>query len=165
MASRISRKLPIAEDSGAALCEPASVVLMSAENGRGHIRGLGTTLSGTVPVPTESIAIPELIDHQAAGGVLASAADANEDAKQTYFCRGCGFRLQPGFRGHFHKECLRADKRRRVKGQRQREQKRFQAWLQHQHCLKCGGPYDTVRSERVAEAPCEASRAAQNLID
>ena len=118
-------------------------------------------------MPSKSIAIlktlgSELIDHQAAGGVLASAADANEDAKQTYFCRGCGFRLQPGFRGHFHKECLRADKRRRVQAQRRREQERFEAWLQRQHCPKCGARYDAVGPECVAEASCEASRPTQD---
>jgi hypothetical protein len=86
---------------------------------------------------------------------------SREDAKQTYFCRGCGCRLQRGFRGHFHKECLRADKRRRVQAQRRREQERFEALLQRQHCHKCGARYDTVRSERVAEASCEASRLTQ----
>jgi hypothetical protein len=31
-----------------------------------------------------------------------------------YFCRGCGLKLPLGFRGHFHRGCLRADKRRRT---------------------------------------------------
>jgi hypothetical protein len=87
---------------------------------------------------------------------------SREDAKQTYFCRGCGSRLQPGFRGHFHKECLRVDKRRRVQAQRRRDQERFEAWLQRRHCPKCGARNHTVGSERVAEASCEASRAAQH---
>jgi hypothetical protein len=75
-----------------------------------------------------------------------------EDAKQTYFCRGCGSRLQSKFRGHFHKECLQADKRRRVQAQRRREQERFEAWLQRQQCPKCGARYDNVGSECVARS-------------
>jgi hypothetical protein len=82
--------------------------------------------------------------------------------RQQYFCRGCGTGLEPGFRGHFHKECLRADKRRRVQVQRQREHSRFEAWLKRRHCPKCGARYDTAGSECITEAPCEASQGAQD---
>ena len=117
------------------------------------------TLSGTLPVPNKSAVIlqaagGERFDHQPSDGVVASAP--------TYFCRGCGSRLQAGFRGHFHKECLRVDKRRRVEAQRRREQKRLKAWLQRQNCPKCGARYDAVVPECVAEASCEASRPTQD---
>ena len=103
----------------------------------------------------------ELIDHHSAGDAgrpQVVSSPSGEDPKQTYFCRGCGSRLQPGFRGHFHKECLRADKRRRVQAQRRREQKRLETWLQRQNCPRCGARYDAVGPECVAEASCEASR-------
>jgi len=103
----------------------------------------------------------ERFDHQPAVGVSATTPHANADAKRTYFCRGCGVRLQPGFRGHFHKECLRADKRRRVQGQRQLGQRRFEAWLQRQHCPKCGERYGGGKSGSATTPSREASQRAK----
>src|SRR4030081_1840979 len=61
--------------------------------------------------------------------------------ERRHYCRGCGRPLTPEFRGHFHKECLRADKRERPSEQRRREQERFKRWLEKQHCLNCGAKY------------------------
>jgi hypothetical protein len=79
----------------------------------------------------------------------------------SYFCRGCGSKLPLGFRGHFHRECLRADKRRRISEQRQREQARFQRRLEKEYCPSCGARYGDPRSNDNLGAPCEASQASQ----
>lgn len=80
-----------------------------------------------------------------------------------YYCRGCGQQLPPGWRGLFHAECLKADKRRRVREKRDREREMFQAWLGRQSCPNCGAllglggePWPNV------ESPCEASQAKQS---
>jgi hypothetical protein len=117
-------------------------------------------------MPSKSVVViqasgSERFDHQSPGEAVAAAPPTNEDAKQSYFCRGCGLRLQPGFRGHFHKECLRTDKRRRVQWQRRQEHQRFESWLHRQHCPKCGARYDAMGSECVTKASCEASRPIQ----
>ena len=78
-----------------------------------------------------------------------------------HFCRGCGRSLALGFRGQFHEECLRADKRSRTREQRQREQERFKAWLQKQLCPKCGVRYGEAGSDRSAGIPCETSQSTQ----
>ena len=75
-----------------------------------------------------------------------------------HYCRGCGRSLPLGFRGQFHKECLRADKRSRTREQRQGERERFKARLQKQLCPKCGARYSDAESDRVAGIPGEASR-------
>lgn len=64
-----------------------------------------------------------------------------------YFCRGCGDPLPSGWHGQFHRECLKADKRRRTQEKRRQERARLQQWLQRQHCPQCGA------SLRVAPAP------------
>lgn len=78
-----------------------------------------------------------------------------------HFCRGCGRSLALGFRGQFHEECLRADKRSRTREQRQREQERFKAWLQKQLCPKCGVRYGEAGSDRSAGILCETSQSIQ----
>jgi len=55
-----------------------------------------------------------------------------------HFCRGCGLALPLGSRRMFHKDCLKVDKLRRVRGQRQKELKRFLLWVQKQTCPYCG---------------------------
>jgi hypothetical protein len=77
------------------------------------------------------------------------------------YCRGCGCALPSDFHGHFHKECLRADKRRRVQARRMGEQARFEHWVQKQHCHKCGARYAEMRSDSSRETSCEASQAAK----
>jgi hypothetical protein len=79
-----------------------------------------------------------------------------------HFCRGCGAKLQVDFRGVYHKECLRADKRRRICAQRRREQERFKRWLVKQCCPHCGARYGEQRSEGNVETPCEASQPTQD---
>ena len=78
-----------------------------------------------------------------------------------HYCRGCGRALPLGFRGHFHKECLRDDKRRRICEQRRREQERFKRFLEKERCLNCGAKFGDQRSEGATEASCEASQPTQ----
>jgi hypothetical protein len=63
-----------------------------------------------------------------------------------YYCRACGDALAPGAGGLFHPDCLKADKQRRVREQRQRELEKFRRWLQRQRCPKCGEPMCPQRS-------------------
>jgi hypothetical protein len=80
-----------------------------------------------------------------------------------HFCRGCGFMLPPDFRGIYHKECLRADKRQRVRAQRRREQELFKIWMSKQICPECGTRYRHERSNDAAKPSCETSRPAEEL--
>jgi hypothetical protein len=64
-----------------------------------------------------------------------------------HYCRGCGLALPLAFRGHFHKECLRADKRSRLCEQRRREQQRFKRFLEKQRCPSCGAKCGDERSD------------------
>ena len=92
-------------------------------------------------------------------------ADPSPPAAQEqrrHYCRGCGLALPLGFRGHFHKECLRVDKRSRICEQRRREQERFSHWLEKQRCRNCGATYGDQRSDGGTEALCEASRRTQD---
>ena len=79
-----------------------------------------------------------------------------------HYCRGCGRILAFGFRGHFHRECLRTDKRRRMREQRQREHERFSRWLNKQRCPNCGAKYREKRSDHFTEVSCEASQPTQD---
>lgn len=88
---------------------------------------------------------------------------AGQDPRQHY-CRGCGLALPLEFGGHFHKECLRADKRSRVYAQRAREQERFQRWLKKQRCPNCGQGYGDRRSSEPIETRCEASQFNDSAI-
>jgi len=40
-----------------------------------------------------------------------SGLSADLQQERRYYCRGCGRPLPPGVRSHFHRECLRLDKR------------------------------------------------------
>ena len=79
-------------------------------------------------------------------------------AVQTYYCRGCGRVLPQGFRGHFHRDCLREDKRRRVRDRRLRETARFQRRLEQARCPACGAKIGTAEPAPLQECSCEASQ-------
>jgi hypothetical protein len=55
-----------------------------------------------------------------------------------HYCRGCGGPLPRGWKGLFHPNCLKADKRRRVQEAREREHRKFQEWLSKRRCPACG---------------------------
>jgi len=81
-----------------------------------------------------------------------------------YHCRGCGGRLPEGTSAHFHPECLRIDKQRRVAEKRRLEAERRRAWLCRQHCPDCGASLQKlagVSPGEVAETKCEASQDTQ----
>lgn len=84
---------------------------------------------------------------------------ARQEKKQ--YCRGCGGVLPPGVRAHFHKECLRADKRSRISEDRAREHEKFQRWLKKLRCPNCGAGYSDQVSGGAIEALREASRPTQ----
>jgi hypothetical protein len=90
---------------------------------------------------------------------------AGDQQERRYHCRGCGQGLPSGCRRHFHKECLRHDKRRRIFEQRRREQERFRRWLGKQLCPHCGDRYDEQLSDVAIAAPCEASQAIRDAIN
>lgn len=94
-------------------------------------------------------------------GLEITVGDDVVPEESRHFCRGCGAKLPTGFRGHFHGECLRRDKKSRIAERRRREQERFQRWLEKQVCLNCGAKYGDQRSEGNVKPPCEASRPAQ----
>ena len=83
-----------------------------------------------------------------------------EDQEHHYFCRGCGRPLPPGSRAQFHKECLRADKRHRVREQRRLEERLFKVWLRKQICSKCGAGYVDHHCDGAMESSCEALQPA-----
>jgi hypothetical protein len=86
---------------------------------------------------------------------------AADQEQRPHYCRGCGQELPLRCRRHFHKECLRTDKRRRICEQRQREQERFKRLLEKQRCATCGAKYGDKRSDGILENVCEASQAIQ----
>lgn len=90
--------------------------------------------------------------------MMRNLAEQESHQERSHFCRGCGSKLPINFNGLYHKECLREDKRRRIREQRHREQEKFRRWLGKQQCPRCGGRYDEQRSERDVEASCEASQ-------
>lgn len=59
------------------------------------------------------------------------------DGTRQYHCRGCGVPLPFGFRGLFHPDCLKADKRRRTREKRRVEREKFEAWLRRLQCREC----------------------------
>lgn len=75
-----------------------------------------------------------------------------------YFCRGCGGLLPPSSRRQFHPSCLKTDKLRRVRQQRQQQDELFAHWLRKQTCPKCGARCGELRSEGTAGISCEASQ-------
>ena len=84
-----------------------------------------------------------------------------ENQVAAYYCRGCGRPLPQGSSAHFHPKCLKADKRRRMADQRQREAQRFHTWLQRCTCPQCGsglGELAKVNPQPSIEMACEASQ-------
>ena len=81
-----------------------------------------------------------------------------------YYCRGCGGLLSEGGKAHFHPECLRSDKQRRVAEHRRLETERRQAWLKRQRCPACGaslGKLTDTDLRRPVEDMCEPSQGPQ----
>jgi hypothetical protein len=116
----------------------------------------------------------EQIDHQhiyPAGGAGAASTlpvlpdnniqNPSSQDQPSYFCRGCGKPLPSGFRGHFHAECLRADKRRRTRTRRAQEQKRFRVWLEKFACPHCGAKDGHALLKWFEKYQCEASQGGE----
>jgi len=83
--------------------------------------------------------------------------------QRLYYCRGCGGVLAGGDGSHFHPECLRSDKRQRVREQRRRQQEKFQKWLNRQRCVNCGVRYGEQGPNERTGAVCEASQPAREV--
>jgi hypothetical protein len=90
-----------------------------------------------------------------------NSREYDSSVQSKYFCRGCGSVLPVGFRGHFHRECLRADKRRRVSERRRREQEMLKRQLEKYRCSNCGARYADQGTNRATTICCEASRSLQ----
>jgi len=54
-----------------------------------------------------------------------------------HYCRGRGKPLPVGFKGHFHRSCREADKRRRTQRERQRVEQRALALVVRDACDDC----------------------------
>ena len=80
-----------------------------------------------------------------------------QDLGLQHYCRGCGEELPAGFDGHFHRQCLRRDKRARIHEQRQRELQKFERWLAKQVCPACRTQYGMAKEN--LGTPCEASQS------
>jgi hypothetical protein len=116
-----------------------------------------------IPITNRSLVHETSPSESSEKGNLVSQVNsrAAETEQRRYYCRGCGRPLVAGVRSHFHSECLKSDKKERVRKQRRLERMRFEAWLHRQHCPKCGARYDTLGSECVERASCETSRPIQ----
>ncbi len=82
-----------------------------------------------------------------------------------YHCRGCGDPLPVAWRVLFHPDCLKADKRRRIREKRRREQERIWKWLRKNGCAGCQANFRS--QERISWGPseqslCEASQGPQS---
>jgi hypothetical protein len=78
----------------------------------------------------------------------------------TYYCCVCREPLHPGRRSNFHSDCLKADKRRRIREERQRERETFVRWLRRQKRPRCGADFGAATPSSLrpkAELRCEAS--------
>jgi hypothetical protein len=85
-----------------------------------------------------------------------------------YYCRGCGVPLPQGSSVHFHPECLKADKRRRIAERRQRETQRLHKWLRRRKCPDCGASLEKlaqVNPGRYVEIACEASQGGAEPLN
>jgi len=80
-----------------------------------------------------------------------------------HFCRGCGKPLPLG-RSQFHRECLTADKARRVRERRERQEVLFATRLARLRCPHCGEQYVAAKqtSNVSQELACEASQPSSN---
>jgi hypothetical protein len=106
------------------------------------------------------------IDHQhnyPGGGADAESIVSALPDKKVHFCRGCGRELPLGSRNYFHPECMKADKRRRIRERRAREREQFARWLRHVPCPHCGHRYGERLLEQSMECPREASQAPQEV--
>lgn len=94
-------------------------------------------------------------------GIRPTYSSSAAESQRCHYCRGCGQRLSRGARSHFHKECLRSDKRDRLREQRRREEEKFRGWLMKQCCPKCGARYVESTSGEAIEESREASQPPQ----
>lgn len=80
-----------------------------------------------------------------------------------YFCRGCGKPLPLG-RSQFHPECLKADKARRVRERRERQDVVFATRLARLRCPHCGEQYVAAKqpSDVSQGLACEASQSGSD---
>jgi|HubBroStandDraft_6_1064221.scaffolds.fasta_scaffold10466_5 hypothetical protein len=68
------------------------------------------------------------------------------------YCCACRGKLPATFKGFYHPDCLREDKRFRMRKKRERERQQFEALLRRHKCSHCGHRLGKPQSE------CEASQ-------
>jgi hypothetical protein len=95
------------------------------------------------------------------GGADAESIVSALPDKSVHFCRGCGGELACDSRSYFHPECLKADKRRRIRERRAREREQFARWLRQVNCPQCGHRYGERPSDQSETCPREASQGPQ----
>ena len=98
-----------------------------------------------------------------------SQSELSEETQPVaYYCRGCGGPLPQDSSVHFHPECLKADKRRRIAERRQRETQRLHKWLRRRKCPDCGASLEKlvqVNPGRSVEIACEASQVGAQPLN
>ncbi len=78
-----------------------------------------------------------------------------------HHCRGCGGLLAPDFKGLFHPDCLKADKRRRMREKRRKEREGTKQWLRKHGCGECQAKFRSqvgIGQEPSEEPLCEVSQ-------
>ena len=61
-----------------------------------------------------------------------------EGRQHRYYCRLCAEPLPSGSRELFHLDCLKADKRERMREKRRQERVKFERWFRRERCPECG---------------------------
>ena len=117
-------------------------------NGRDEFSGLGSQQTD------------QKQNYPGGGADAVSIVSALPD-KSVHFCRGCGGELHCSSRSYFHPECMKADKRRRIRERRARERGQFARWLRTVSCPHCGHSYGEGPSEHSEKPLGEASQAPQ----
>ena len=80
--------------------------------------------------------------------------------RSQHYCRGCGGLLPLGTRALFHPDCLKADKRERMRGKRRLEREKFERWMKLQRCPGCGARLAGMpknNQQPIEKGSCEAS--------
>ncbi len=61
-----------------------------------------------------------------------------DERRPQHYCSGCGELLPPRRKGFFHPDCLKADKRERMREKRRCEGEKLMTWLRRLRCPECG---------------------------
>ena len=66
------------------------------------------------------------------------------DHRSQHYCRGCSRPLPLGTTALFHPDCLKGDKRERMREKRRCEGEKFVSWLRRLRCPECGAKLELM---------------------